>query len=488
MATTLTLTIGGVDFLPQYLKDSAQITEQIQNKGNTMHMTIVQKSGQSPPLVGKEIIFKDGSRFLFGGFISRITPTETGVGQLIEHAIEATDYTYLLINKMAQASYANATLNAIVLDLLTNVASGYGLNSSGVASPGPTVTTVAFNHIPLRQCFEMLAKLTGYIWYISYDKVVHFVDPATATSAPESITDSSLNHETLTISYDLSQIRNDITVLGGTQESLAYTQNILGDATAREWVLAYQVWTMTSIKLNGVAQTFGTDPDPVGTNYFMYNGGRGSIRLATGSPTPSITDVITVVYTYPIDVITEQQSAASIAAMIALEGGDGVHSYTIDDSTIISSDQAVQRALKELDQYANPVLTGTFVTRTGLLGAAHYFASGQLLTVNSPVYGISVNTTYIIQTMVTTLEDSGNGIEYHYTVTFGGRFFGVVDFLLALGTPTPALNPDGQVRKIHANAEVVTIADTASITKYSANSQYGATAGQQGKWNLSQWA
>ena len=83
--------------------------------------------------------------------------------------------------------------------------------------------------------------------------------------------------------------------------------------------------------------------------------------------------------------------------------------------------------------------------------------------------------------------DSGSAIEYHYTVTFGGRIFGVVDFLLALGTEAPALGADGQVRKIHANSESITIADAASITKYSGNSQWVPTGAQAGKWNLSQW-
>jgi hypothetical protein len=487
----LTLTIGGSNFLPQYKNGSSLITEQVQNKGNTIDLVITQKVGQTAPAVGKEIVFKDGTRYLFGGFITRVVPHETGVGQMIEYNVEATDYTYIPINKSAQATYSNASLYAIVTDLLsTNVASGYGLTTSGITNPGPTITTVAFNHIPLRQCFEILAKLTGYIWYIGYDKVVHFVDPNTAPAAPESITDTSKNHETLAISYDLSQIRNDITVLGGTQESAVYTQTITipPGSTAREWVLVYPVWTMSSIKLNGAAQTFGTDPDPEGSNYAMYNASRGSMRLASGSATPVGGDVIEVKFTYPIDVITEQQSAASIAAMVALEGGDGIHSYTIDDSSIISTDQAVQRALKELDQYANPILTGEFVTRTGLLTAGSYFAPGQVLTINSPAYGISVNTTYIIQKVETTLDEDGTTVEYHYKVTFGGRLFGVVDFLLALGTPIPALNADGQVRKIHANSEAITVTDTASMTKYSANSRWAPTGGQKGVWNLSQWA
>ncbi len=466
--TTLTLTIGGVNFLPQYKSGSAKITSQVQNQGDTCDLTIVQRSGQNPPIVGQELIFKDGSRFLFGGFISKITPTETGIGQLIEYVVETTDYTYLLINKNAQQQYASESLHDIVADLLTQyVAAGYGLSASGV-STGPTITTVAFNHISLRQCFENLAKITGFIWYVGYDKVVHFYDPNIAPAAPELITDALSNHMSMAITVDATQVRNDITILGGTQESNPYQQVILGDANAREWILLYPVTTMTSIEEDTgsgyVSKAFGVDPkDDEAGNDFMYSPSRGSIRATATTTTPGATNKIRVTYTYPLDVLTEVQDAASILAMKALEGGDGIHSYTINDTTILSLDQAQQRALQELDQFANPTLSGEFFTRTGLLQAGSYFIPGQALTVNLPSWGIASNTVYLIQKVVTTLDESGSAIEYTYDVIFGGRLLGVIDFLQALASPEEPLDNSGEVQKIHLISEIVTFAE--SITK-----------------------
>lgn len=469
MPTTLTLTIGGANFLPQYKTGSAKITAQIQNKGDTLEMTIIKKSAQSAPQVGQEIIFKDGSRFLFGGFVTKITPTEFGVGQLIEYVVEATDYTYLLVNKYAQSSYASKTLAYIVADLLTNyMDAGYGLTSTGVAT-GPTVATVAFNHISLRQCFENLAKITGFIWWVGYDKNIYFIDPAAAVAAPEQITDAIKNHESISIVVDAAQVRNDIVILGGVAESNSYQQVFVGDGQAREWILLYPVTTMTSIELNVggagyVSKAVGVDPkDSDAGNDFMYSPTRGSIRCTATTTTPAAggtPTLVRVTFTYPLPVLTEVQSAPSILAMKALEGGDGIHSYTINDSTILSLGQAQQRALKELDAFANPTLSGEFITRTGLLSAGSYFSPGQALTVNLPVWGISVNTVYIIQKVVTTLDESGSAIEYHYDVTFGGRLLGVVDFLQALASPEEPLDTSGEIQKIKALAEVVTITET----------------------------
>lgn len=508
----LTLTIGGTNYKPQYKTGSAKITSQLNNQGDSCTMTIIQRSGQSAPTVGQEIIFKDGSRFLFGGFVSKLTPVETGVGQLIEYTLEATDYTYLLVNKYAQEVYEARTLNYIVTDLFSQfMDSGYGLTLGSVAT-GPTVTTIAFNHISLRQCFENLSKITGYIWWVGYDKVVHFIDPSGGASAPEAIRDSTRNFESVVITVDASQVRNDIVIMGGVEESNNYPQVILGDANAREWVLVYPVTTMVSIELSTgggayVTKTFGIDPKDDETLYYaMYNPTRGSVRLSSGSATPGATDKIKVTFTYPKTVLTEVQNASSIIAMKAIEGGDGKHSYTINDTTLLSLDQALQRGLKELDQYSNPTLSGRFITRTGLLSAGSYFTPGQLLTVNLPTRGISVDTSYVILKVVTTMTEDGTNIEYRYEITFGGRLLGVVDLLQYLATPQEPLDESGEVQKIKAIAEVMTLAETITRNNNSRNITESMTvaesisktnftppfkwqpAGSAAKWGKAEWA
>ena len=170
----ITLTINGSDFKPQYKTNSAKIKETLQSRANTLSLQIIKKSGQSAPEEGKEIVFKDGSRYLFGGFISRVEPMEIGEGQLLIYRVEATDYSYILINKNAQKTYESQTLTAIVSNLIsTYVDAGYGLTTTNVET-GPTIPTVSFNHIPLRKAFEKLAKRTGYEWWIDYEKDTHF--------------------------------------------------------------------------------------------------------------------------------------------------------------------------------------------------------------------------------------------------------------------------------------------------------------------------
>lgn len=463
--TTLTLTINATNFLPQYKTGSAKISELLLNQGNTMEMEIVQKTGQSAPAVGKEIIFKDGSRYLFAGFITKCTPTEYGVGQAVIWKIECTDYTYILINKSVQGAYENKTLAYIVDDILDmSVDASYGITDTNVAT-GPTIETINFNHISVRQALENLAKVTGYVWWVDYTKDIHFVAQNTGATAPESFKDSvPTNHESLMITYDLAQVRNDITVIGGVQESSSYSQVFLGDTFAREWVLLEKVFTMTSIELDTgagyVTKNVGVDPkdDELG-NDFMYNPERGAIRCTATTTTPNATSKVKVTYTYPLNVLTEVKSAPSITLMQGLEGGDGIHAHTINDSTIVSNGQAQQRALKELDDFQFPTVVGKVITRTGLLTAGSYFHPGQIVTINSSTYGIASDTPYMIQKVVTTLVESGSAIEYFYDISFGGRNIGVVDFLQALASPESPLDTSGQITKIQALADILTISE-----------------------------
>jgi hypothetical protein len=503
----LTLTIGGANFLPQYKTNTAKITETLQNRGNTMSLEINKKSAQSAPEEGKEIVFKDGARFLFGGFISRVEPVEIGKGDLIVYRVEATDYTYILINKNAQKVYTSQTLNAIVTDLIsTYVDSGYGLTTTGVDT-GPTIDTVSFNHIPLRKAFEKLAKITGYEWWVDYQKDINF-KPKKAASAPETITDSSNNHMSLSIDADLSQVRNSIVVKGGKEETSAFfSQTIEADGVAREWILREKPTQVQHIKENTVAQNFGEDPTDEETgNDYMFNKAEKYVRVVVADPTPTAGTDIEVSYKYEVPVIVLLQDATSIGAIKALEGGDGIHEYTIFESSIKSKAEARQRALKELAEYADPLVNGVFTTRTGLLGAGSYFVPGQELTVNSPAWGINTDTKYQIQEVVTTLAEDGTNIEYHYQVRFGGRLLNSVAFLESLAGKEENVFATEEVDTIKAITESVTVAETitrnallfeisesVSIAELIARVnntppfQYGAGGVPQGVWNASEW-
>ena len=460
----LTLTINGSDFLPQYKTNSAKIKERVASKVNTLRLIITKKSGESIPQEGKEIILKDGSRYLFGGYITKVNPLEVGEGQMFIYEVEAADYSWILVNKNAQKSYASQTLEYIAEDLLSEyVDSGYSLNTDNIQT-GPTINTIAFDHINLRKCFEKLAKVTGYEWWIGYDKKVYFQSKL-YTAAAESITDSSNNFIDIGIQYDVSQVKNYIIIKGGKEETSSYfSQTFKGDGKAREWILREKPTTMEFIKLNTVSKNYGIDPlDEDTGNDFMFNYQEKYIRCTATTGTPGTGDEIEVSYKYQVPIIVSLKSATSIAAMKVIEGGDGIHAYSFKEPSIESKKEARQRALKILGEYADPLVIGEFRTRTGLLQAGTIFAPGQLLTVNLPTWNINSDTEYLIQEVNINLFGDGTNIEYNYSIKFGGKLTGVKEWLESLAGKEDVVLDTQEIDRIEAIAETMTIEET--ITK-----------------------
>jgi hypothetical protein len=107
---SLTLTIGGTNYKPQYKTGSANIRERLANAVNTMSLTLVLDANDTMPTEGAEIVFADGACKLFGGFVTHVQPYETGEGQLFNCHIEASDYQHILGNKVVAETYSGETL------------------------------------------------------------------------------------------------------------------------------------------------------------------------------------------------------------------------------------------------------------------------------------------------------------------------------------------------------------------------------------------
>lgn len=488
-----TLTFAGNNLLPQYVTNSVKITEHIQNKSNVMRMEVTVKSGQTTPQEGSEVVYKDGARFLFGGFVSRTQPTETGEGELFNYEVEVSDYSYIFNSKVARRAYTNKTLEFIVEDLLSAyVDSSYGFTTTNVQT-GPTIDSISFDHVSIRKCFEKLAKLTGYVWWVDYQKNLYFQDVQT-DAAPETITDSSANFESITIDYDTSQVRNSVIVIGssdGEQSASSTTETFTGDGETRSWELEDKPSQVVTITVNGVNQQFSLDLNERDTDDMVYSFTDQRIYMTDAATTPANGHAIVITYFPRVPIIAQKQDAASIAFFAALDGGDGVMEYTIKESSIQSKAEANERAVQELDEFADPLATGIFKTRSGLLTGGSIFQPGQYLTVNLPTYGINTDTAFLIQQVdIEMVEDEENTTtEYFYTVRFGGRLVGVQEFLESLASEGEEVQDSNLILTIEQVVDPVEMDDgTPTMTKYTGNFEYGPGGDPQAVWNQSEWA
>lgn len=460
-----TLTLAAQNFLPQMLTGSAEIAEYIQNKTNVCNFEMAVAPGQAMPQEGSEMIYKDGSRFLFGGFVTRVQPTELGIGSRFSYKVEVSDYSWIFNNKIVRRGYVNQTLKYIVEDIMADfIATDYDFTTTNVEI-GPTIPSITFDHISIRKCFEKLQKLTGYSWSVDYEKNLYFKS-TTATAAPESVTDASGNVEDVNIEYDVSQVRNSVIVIGsddGEQSATLSSETFVGDGETRSWALEDKPSEVSSITINGVTKQFSLDVNERDTDIFTYSFSGQSFRLTNAQTTPTGSETIVINYYPRVDIIVQRQDAASIAFFAALDGGDGVYEYTIKEPSITSKAEAIERAEQELLQFADPLVTGVFNTRTSLLSGGSYFRPGQYLTVNLPVWGLATDTVFLIQEVRTTIFEDGTNTEYKYEVRFGGKIANVETFLASLASETAEVSDVDKIKTIHGVTDSVEMDDSQNV-------------------------
>lgn len=84
---------------------------------------------------------------------------------------------------------------------------------------------------------QMLAKTWQYIWFIDYERDIHYTDSEN-DPAPFGLTDTSNNFLDLKTEVDQSQLGNRIIIRGGEKQSTSYYSEVhQGDNAKREWVL-----------------------------------------------------------------------------------------------------------------------------------------------------------------------------------------------------------------------------------------------------------
>lgn len=112
------------------------------------------------------------------------------------------------------------------------------------------------------QIMQILAKSFEYVWYIDYERNIHFA-PNETEPAPFEITETSDNFNDLSIEVDQTHVGNRIRVLGGEFTSTSfYSEAFQGDNVRKEWKLKSKFNNLT-VKVD---DNTSTDLTEAGTN------------------------------------------------------------------------------------------------------------------------------------------------------------------------------------------------------------------------------
>lgn len=384
------LKINGTDRSSLVKFGTLRISDKINQAADTCDFAIEQYGAQVfKPSVNDEVIVEVDAVRRYGGVIVEVEQSFDG-HSVIRNEVKCKDYTQYMDRLLVTERYTNTTLQAVVQDLIYRYGSDYDFTDTNVLGSSVNIKSVSFNDIPLSECFNKLAKLTTYSWYVDYFKDVHFFKK-NDEAAPFNLSDTSDNYiyDSLVISDDISQIRNKVKVRGGEAIAETRTEKLAGDGERDTFPLGNKFSSVPTVTVNGASKTVGIDFLNKDEDYqVMWSFAQKYLRFTAGNipPSPSGGDTTNIDVTGdPLQpIVVQKQHNPSVAQY-------GVYEFLAINDSIRSRDEALQFAQAQLEAYAGTIKSGSFDTYEGGL------KSGQTITINSTIRGL--NEKFLIQSV-----------------------------------------------------------------------------------------
>ncbi|MDD5531133.1 MAG: hypothetical protein PHX21_14030, partial [bacterium] len=385
-----------------------------------------------------------GMNIIFTGRIQDPDDKKLDTATRLDHII-ALDFRCDLNRRLVKRDIAEDNLNQTLLEIQYYYLDGNfnEWDMADIPATGPTITDgISFDYISIYECFNQLAKITGYVWWVtsalnSYNqlvKAVHFHLPS-ALSCPVGgdLVDNATHFYDLTINTDRSQIANRIYVRGGNYP-VSYRQPV----TAGTYIPVSAGQTSISLhkKISGDTTSLiiyiaggGTPPytygvygiDTPGSHDFLLDNNNGTLYCDVYNGGSFIgTEVLYLTYDIDKALITMQEDTAAQTAIKNFEGTqNGIHEFLISDSNLVGIDDNTLRSTTELTMRKSAIFSGDFKCLYSVLSG---WQSGQTLPISLTSRGFaSPNNINVIITKVTWTFMGGNEIEY--TIEFSSQVY-----------------------------------------------------------------
>lgn len=404
----IVIEVNGVDKSSLIDWTSVQLDRALTNQVDTLTFNLkrANSSGYSPALLDNILVMENGVT-IFGGQV--ITLGEQYDGYVEYLTVTAKDYSFDMDRNLVVEIYQNMSVHDIIVSIATNVLPA-GYTTTNVVCL-TTISYIAFNYLYPSKCLQQLAQIANCDWYVDESKNIFFFAQG-SKPAPFSVTDTSGTYVygSLSITQDITNIRNSIIVRGGTYVGNSIvTEMKTADGQQLTFLQAYE-YSSVSVKIGSTSQTVGVlNVDDPTLFQCMYDANNRAVIFATA---PTANAVVSV-GGYPIlPVITKLTNSASVAEF-------GTFQFIITDTNIGSRQAARDRARAEITAWAEDVNDGSFDTRQAGLD------TGQVISVQSTVRGIS--NTYIISRISSRLEKPDRFL--HSVTLVTSQTYGIVEFM-----------------------------------------------------------
>ena len=371
----ITVKIAGVDRTEYIDARSFGLIDEITNRASSAYFDFICKDVAIAPVAGNSVLIEENGIKLFSGRVLGKEGEILNPNQL-KYAVECIDHTRDLDKILVIKSYTNTKGGDIIKDIIDTYTTGFTYVN---VQDGPTLNYISFDYVQVSEAITQIAEACGYQWYIDYDKDLYFF-LKTDYPAAFQLDDDQEHYKELVLNYDISQLRNRVYVKSSKYETSDFTELFVGDGAAVTWACKYAANPLPhpTLELDGIVKTVGWDGvDDPDLFDFMLNITTKVLSLGTFEGTPGVGEEIVVTYGADVPIMIRWDDEDSIAAVVAIEGGDGIHEFCITDNNIDTKEWAIDRAKADLLENADPVIQGSFLTNEKTI------RSGQIITLSS---------------------------------------------------------------------------------------------------------
>jgi hypothetical protein len=407
--------INSVDVSGKVKRDSIRVPDEL-NERNQVSF-VLRGTSSDRPAIGQEVImYEDNTKTTkkFAGTID--DKVETEHGSFLKWNISCVGYETILDRFRAPESYTDQTAGYIIKDLVSQfVPSAEGITTTNVED-GPSIEKAVFGYDwTIAKCLDKLSDITGYFWYVDYDKDLHFED-RTKNTAPFDIDDDSDIYD-FSVHNTREEYRNQQYIRAGNGVSSEISDSFVGNSEQRTWHVRKPIAEEPTITINpgeaGEVVLTGSDIGfldvETGKKYY-WNKGETHIVQDDGETLLTDSDTIKVTYTYLYPIRAFAQDVAEIEDREAIEGNSGIYTHVEDRKNINDSNAAEQEAIGLLAKY------GEIPEKINYMTFEDGLQAGQLQTIVRNNHDIDGE--YLISSVSFQPFGWNNGnIQYAYQVT-----------------------------------------------------------------------
>ena len=323
-------------------------------------------------------VYDDAENLIYAGVIDKPAEKQPPGTDFLLHSISCKDQHYLADKRILSKAYEETLAGDIVRDIITLKLVAEGI-AVGTIQDGVTVEEAVFNYVPTTTALDVLAEKTGFIWYIDFDKRLHFISRSTHI-APWVVTGGDITKD-VTVEHGNSQYRNTQYIKGGTDITDPQTQTYKGDGKLTVFSTGFKIAKVPTIALNTVAQTVGIRGLDAGKQWYWSKGDNTISQDNAGTPIIS-TDTLSITYQGEFSVVVISKDEAQISNRQTIEQNSGINEDVEDEPSTTTRDAAFQSAAAKLQKYS--VIGRRVKFRTRRIG----LEAGQIATINLPDQGL----------------------------------------------------------------------------------------------------